>query len=68
MSKLLLGESYHAYVIIEHRQIILPPPSKQGYVASLELAQLTRILETNFFKVLLNVAPSPVHGPWSLMQ
>ena len=35
VSKLLLGDlSYHAYVIIEHRQIILPPPSKQGYVAS----------------------------------
>ena len=36
VSKLLLGEStcYHAYVKIEHRQIILPPPSKQGYVAS----------------------------------
>ena len=39
VSKLLLGEStdvlcYHAYVIIEHRQSILPPPSKQGYVAS----------------------------------
>ena len=37
VSKLLLGESSyvnHAYVIIEHKQIILPPPSKQGYVAS----------------------------------
>ena len=37
VSKLLLGESTYvtiAYVIIEHRQIILPPPSKQGYVAS----------------------------------
>ena len=54
--------------LIEHRQIKLPPPSKQGYVASEELAQLTRILETQFFKVLLAVAPSHVHGPWSLMQ
>ena len=38
VSKLLLGEStyvtMHAYVIIEQRQIILPPPSKQGYIAS----------------------------------
>ena len=38
VSKLLLGEStlicYHAYVIIDHRQIIFRPPSKQGYVAS----------------------------------
>ena len=35
VSKLLLGEStyitMHNYVIIENRQIILPPPSKLGY-------------------------------------
>ena len=55
-------------VIVEHRQILHPPPSKQGYVASQELAQLTRILETQFSKVLLDVAPSLVNGPWSLMQ
>ena len=37
VSKLLLGESTYVtmhIVIIEHRQIILPPPSKQSYVAS----------------------------------
>ena len=66
---LLCGSTYVTiHVIIEHRQIILPPPSKQGDVASKEIAQFTRILETHFFKVLLDVAPSPVHGPWSLMQ
>ena len=34
VSKLLLGEStyvtMHVIIIIEHGQIILPPPSKQG--------------------------------------
>ena len=37
VSKLLLGECTYvtmACVIIEQRRIILPPPSKQGYVAS----------------------------------
>ena len=61
MSKLLLGES--TYVIIEHRQIILPSPSKQNYVANLELPQLTRILETYFFKV---TRCCPIPCAWTL--
>ena len=47
---------YHVCVIIEHRPIIRPRLCSQ-------LVQFTLISEDLFFKVVLDVAPSP----WSLM-
>ena len=71
VSKLLLVES--TYVTMHMLQLGIdksyyPLQVSRANVASLELAQLTSILESHFFKVVLDVATSPVDGPWSLMQ